>query len=46
MLKNARLISDFAREENVPVYSGGTANQGLGEENVSAVIKQIDRLFK
>jgi 3-hydroxyisobutyrate dehydrogenase-like beta-hydroxyacid dehydrogenase len=52
MLKDARLISDFAREMNVPVYSGGTANQvfqaavnqGLGEENVSAVIKHIESL--
>jgi 3-hydroxyisobutyrate dehydrogenase-like beta-hydroxyacid dehydrogenase len=54
MLKDARLIADFAREMNVPVYSGGTANQvfqaavnqGLGEENVSAVIKHIESLSK
>ena len=54
MLKDARLIGDFAREVNVPVYSGGTANlvfqaavnQGLGEENVSAVIKHIESLSK
>jgi len=54
MLKDARLIADFAREVNVPVYSGGTANQvfqaavnqGLGKENVSAVIKHIESLSK
>jgi len=54
MLKDTRLVGDFAREVNVPVYSGGTANQvfqaaenlGLGEENVSAVIKHIESLSK
>jgi 3-hydroxyisobutyrate dehydrogenase-like beta-hydroxyacid dehydrogenase len=54
MLKDVRLVGDFARAMNVPVYSGGTANQvfqaaanqGLGEENVSAVIKHIENLSK
>ncbi len=54
MLKDTRLVGDFAREVNVPVYSGGTANQvfqaaanqGLGEENVSAVIKHIESVSK
>jgi 3-hydroxyisobutyrate dehydrogenase len=54
MLKDARLINDFARETNVPVFSGGMANQvfqaavnqGLGEENVSAVIKHIESLSR
>jgi len=54
MLKDTRLIGDFAREVSVPVFSGGTAaqvfqaaaNQGLGEENVSAVIKHIESLSK
>jgi 3-hydroxyisobutyrate dehydrogenase-like beta-hydroxyacid dehydrogenase len=54
MLKDTRLIGDFSREVNVPVYSGGIAaqvfqaavNQGLGEENVSAVIKHIESLSK
>jgi 3-hydroxyisobutyrate dehydrogenase-like beta-hydroxyacid dehydrogenase len=54
MLKDTRLIGDFAREVNVPVFSGGTAaqvfqaavNQGLGEENVSAVIKHVESLSK
>jgi len=54
MLKDTRLVGDFAREVNVPVYSGGTAaqvfqaavNQGFGEENVSAVIKLIEKLSK
>jgi len=39
---------------NVPLYSGGTANQvfqaavnqGLGEENVSAVIKHVESVSK
>jgi 3-hydroxyisobutyrate dehydrogenase-like beta-hydroxyacid dehydrogenase len=54
MLKDTRLIGDFAREVNVPVYSGGTAaqvfqaaaNQGFGEENVSAVIKHLESQSK
>jgi 3-hydroxyisobutyrate dehydrogenase-like beta-hydroxyacid dehydrogenase len=54
MLKDTRLVGDFAREANVPVYSGGTAsqvfqaaaNQGLGEENVSAVIKHVESVSK
>jgi len=54
MLKDARLINDFARETNVPIFSGGTANQvfqsalnhGFGEENVSAVIKYVESQSK
>jgi len=50
MLKDVRLIAEFARETNVPVFSGGAANQvlqaavnqGFGEENVSAVIKYVE----
>ena len=54
MLKDTRLVGDFAREVNVPVCSGGVAaqvfqaaaNQGFGDENVSAVIKHIENLSK
>jgi len=54
MLKDTRLIGVLAHETNVPIYSGGTAiqvfqaavNQGLGEENVSAVIKHIEGLSR
>jgi 3-hydroxyisobutyrate dehydrogenase-like beta-hydroxyacid dehydrogenase len=52
MLKDTRLIGGLAQELNVPIYSGGmaiqvfqaAANQGLGDENVSAVIKHIENL--
>jgi len=52
MLKDARLIGEFARDAGVPVYGNavaiesfqGAVLQGFGEENVSALIKYVAKL--
>lgn len=52
MLKDAHLIAEFAREVEVPVYGNAVAVQslqgamlhGLGDENVSALIKYVGLL--
>lgn len=52
MLKDARLIGEFARDAGVPVYGNavaveslqGAVLQGFGEENVSALIKYVASL--